>query len=93
MLPMGLKLSVLDSPELEHVLVVCKATQLVRDRLLPELLNTVLSVQPSSSILLPNRDNLILSQFLLDCTSVNLPETYRVPAHNPGMIFKLSRDW
>ena len=80
---------------LEHVLVVCKATQLVRDRLLPELLNTVLSVQPSSSILLPNRDNSILSQFLLDCTSVNLPETYRIPAHNPGisMIFKLSRDW
>ena len=36
---------------IEHVLVVCRATKDVRDRLLPDLLNIVSGVQPSCSIL------------------------------------------
>ena len=81
---------------IEHVLTVCSATQVVRERLLPELLNIVSMVQPSSRILIPAAaDTAILTQFILDCSSLNLPEYYRIPAHNPGIstIFSISRDW
>ena len=80
---------------LEHVLVLCRATQECRSKLLPELLNTVAAVQPMCAILQPYPAPDILLQFILDCTSLNLPDSYRVPAHNPNIpaIFKVSRDW
>ena len=80
---------------IEHVLVVCRATKEVRDRLLPDLLNIVFKVQPSCSILRLPTNNSILAQFILDCTSLNLPDSFRIPAHNPGIsaVFKISRDW
>ena len=80
---------------LEHVLVACRATQECRSRLLPELLNTVAAVQPMCAILQSYSLPDILTQFILDCTSLNLPENYRIPAHNPDIpaIFKVSRDW
>ena len=78
----------------EHVLMSCKATAETRRRILPNLLNIVAIVQPSSLILQsPTAQE--LTQFLLDCTSLNLDERFRVPAHNPGIsgIFKVARDW
>ena len=77
----------------EHVLTACLSTADTRRRLLPELLNTVSQVQPSSAILLSQ--DYYLTQFLLDCTSINLPCSYRVPTHNPRVseILKISRDW
>ena len=78
----------------EHVLVSCSATAECRQRIFPELMNMVASVQPMSHILVtPTSAELV--QFLLDCTSLNLSDQIRVPAHNPGIsgIFKLSRDW
>ena len=81
-----------ESPE--HILSVCKATADVRQRLLPELLNTVLEVQPSCSIL-DGCSNSELTQFILDCTSINLDNSMRIPSHNPGIgkVFRISRDW
>ena len=80
---------------IEHVLAVCRATNDVRSRLLPELLTTVAKVQPTCSLLLniPSAD--ILTQFILDCTSLNLPHSLWIPAHNPDIssVFKLSRDF
>ena len=80
---------------IEHVLTTCRATSDVRERLFPELVNSVASVQPSCRILdsLPTPD--ILTQFILDCTSIKLPDCFRIPAHNPsvGDIFRISRDW
>ena len=80
---------------LEHVLVVCKATNEPRSRLLPELLNTVAVVQPLCAILECYSSPPILAQFILDCTSLNLPDNYRIPAHNPNisLVYKISRDW
>ena len=78
----------------EHVLGTCSATAECRYRILPELLNTVASVQPSSHILLtPTTAELV--QFILDCTSPNLDNDIRIPAHNPRVfeIFRVSRDW
>ena len=80
---------------IEHVLVVCRATSEVRDRLLPELLNTVAMVQPMCQLLALAPAPQILTQFVLDCSSLNLPDCYRIPTHNPRIseIFKVSRDW
>ena len=80
---------------IEHVLVVCKATSEVRRRLMPDLFNTVSMVQPMSHLLLQNPTTSILTQFLLDCTSLNLPNSVRVPMHNPQIseIFRISRHW
>ena len=80
---------------IEHVLVSCRATKDIRDRLLPDLLNTVAIVQPACQILdLPPAPH-ILAQFVVDCSSFNLPDKIRIPTHNPGIceIFRLSRDW
>ena len=78
-----------------HALTSCRATADVRDRMLPELLNTVAWVQPCCSILESYEQPWVLTQFILDCTSLNLPDSYRVPSHNPnvGKIFALSRNW
>ena len=80
----------------EHVMVVCRATHAVRERLLPALLNIVAKVQPMCSIL----DNQTtpphtLTQFIIDCSSLNLPGNFRIPAHNPDIseVFRISRDW
>ena len=80
---------------ISHVLTKCRATSQIHSRMLPELLNTVLYIDPNSSILqVPSHDQ-YLTQFILDCTSLNLPATYRISAHNPlvGEIYRISRDW
>ena len=80
---------------IEHVLLSCRATDSVRSRLIPDLLNTVASVDPTNGIL----ENLppvpIMTQFVLDCTSFNLPDPYRISALNSRVseIFRISRDW
>ena len=78
----------------DHILVHCRSLQEVRERLLPELLNTVASVDPASQILV-NPTSPHLTQFLLDCTSLNLPNSYRISPQIPGLnqIFKIARDW
>ena len=77
-----------------HLLVACSATADIRQRIFPELLNVVAQVQPNSS-LLQHHSHPQLTQFILDCTSPNLEENIRIPAHNPGIsrVFQLSRDW
>ena len=80
---------------IEHVMVTCRATSEVTRRIYPELVNAIFQVQPTCSILQFHPSPSILTQFLLDPTSMNLPDSIRVPAHNPGVsiICKISRDW
>ena len=77
----------------EHILTICPSLSEVRQRLFPELMNRVASVQPSCRIL-QSSTSAILTQFILDCTSINLEESFRIPAHNYNNqeIFSLSRD-
>ena len=79
----------------DHVLTLCSATTEVKQRLLPELLNTVLQVQPNCIILDLSTHSHWLTQFILDCTSLNLPATLRIGAHNPqvSQVFSVCRDW
>ena len=81
---------------IEHIMVTCRALSEVRDRLYPELLNTVVQIHPTNDILHESyRTPDILTQFILDCTSTNLPDSCRIPAHNPRVseVFRTSRDW
>ena len=82
---------------IEHIMATCRATNNVRSRLLSKLLNVVAKVQPLCGILdhqtytTPS----ILTQFVLDCSSSNLPNKARIPTHNPDITegFRISRDW
>ena len=67
----------------------------IRSRLYAELVNTIAQVQPNCNILREIPSAPILAQFILDCTSLNLPQSIRIPTHNPGIvkICKISRDW
>ena len=78
----------------EHVLSVCRATADCRQRIYPELMNIVARVQPTSQLLVQHTSEQ-LTQFITDCTSINLPNSIRIPAHNPGIsdIFRVARDW
>ena len=78
----------------EHILLTCPKLREVKQRLFPELLNRVAKVQPSCQILQKHSPP-ILVQFILDCTSINLEENWRIPAHNPNIkdIFSVTRDW
>ena len=78
----------------EHILAICPKYKEVRQRVLPDLLNIVLSVQPTCRLLREQPPD-VLTQFLLDCTSLNLQDDYRIPAQNPGvpLVFACARDW
>ena len=70
---------------LMHLLTRCRATADTRDRIMPELINTVAKYFPSNRILFgPNHS--ILTQFILDCSSLNLPTNTRVPPIHKGFI-------
>ena len=77
----------------EHALVSCKATADIPQRLLPELMNAILDVHPLCKILSYLPPPTILTQFLLDCSSMNLPNDIRVPILNPDIwkMFKICR--
>ena len=77
-----------------HVLVECKALADVRDRIYPEFMNTVIQVQLHSNILSSAKPTQ-LTEFILNCISINLSENICVPAHNPGIkhMYRISRDW
>ena len=79
----------------QHVLTQCTATIDIHNRMLPELLNVVLRVHPTCDFLRKGMQAQHLTQFLLDCTYLNLPPNCRVGAHNPnvGEIFTVSRNW
>ena len=85
-----------DSPvdSTTHVLVSCRATAECRQRILPELLNTVAAVQPTTKIPV-NPSASLLTQLIVDCTSINLQNSVRVPSNNPRVseIFDVARDW
>ena len=65
-----------------HILTRCSATRDTRQRLLPDLLNPVASYDQDHGLLSrPTHDR--LAQFILDCTSLNLPGDYRVSPRHP----------
>ena len=79
-----------------HIVIQCTSTAHIRERLFPELLNLVASIQPTSKLLERNltRDK-VLTQFILDPASLNLPNSHRISFQHPRLpeLYSLSRDW
>ena len=69
--------------DMVHVLTQCRGTKDTREELIPDLLNTVAIFNPDNLLLFNPTDNQ-LTQFLLDCTSLNLPNNLRIPSNHPG---------
>ena len=79
------------SEDYEHILTRCRATADTRGRILPQLLNTISDNLPSNWLLSSPAHNL-LTQFILDCCSLNLPRRFNINDHDSQKIFQLSRD-
>ena len=70
---------------LVHILTMCRGTEDTRQRILPELLNTVLQYFPSNQILVKH-DHQTMTQFILDCSSPNLANSTRIDQNHPDII-------
>ena len=69
--------------DMVHLLTRCRATADTRCRVMPELLNTVAKFHPTNKLLSePSHDH--LTQFILDCSSLNLPSDIRVHPNHKG---------
>ena len=67
--------------DIVHILTECRSTYDTRSRIMPQLLNIIAQHIPDN-LLLATPTNQELSQFLLDCTSLNLQNGLRLsPAH------------
>ena len=79
----------------EHLLLTCKKTSDVTQRMLPDLLNVLAQVCPYSRLLQYIPPPGLLTQFLMDCTSSNLPTEIRISPENLNIfqIFQKSRKW
>ena len=90
--------STADTPlneSVSHVISQCSALESVRSRILPEILDVVRNLSPQkwvSNYLHLQNDN-TRTQFILDCTSQNLPISIRVKATNCMVVFRVTRDF
>ena len=69
--------------DMEHLLTRCRATADIRNEKLPVLLNTI-AKNDSKNRLLSIPSHPLLTQFLIDCSSLNLPVGTRVPPDHHG---------
>ena len=70
---------------IEHLLTKCIATRDTREKRLVTLLNTI-AYPYSNNCLLSNPSTVHLTQFILDCSSLNLPADTRVSPDHPAFI-------
>jgi hypothetical protein len=80
----------------QHILTECRSTSDIRERLYPQLVNLLADIQPSSGLLdYDQTTNTLLTQFILDPTSMNLPNSHRISFQHPRLhdLYRLSRDW
>ena len=79
----SLSLPAAPAEDMVHVLTRCRATADTRSKYLPEVLNSVSLYFPNSKLLC-NATHDVLTQFILDCSSLNLPSDIRIPNNHPG---------
>ena len=78
-------LSPAPSEDIQHILTRCRGTAEVRDKLMPEVLNTV-SKHFSSNKILEHHDHRTMTQFILDCSSLNLSSSTRIDPNHPDIF-------
>ena len=66
-----------------HILLLCRGTCETRSKVWPELLNTIADISPKNGMLDSSTAPDIATQFFLDCTSLNLPNGYRIDNYQP----------
>ena len=82
-----------------HVLTECRETAETRERIIPEILNELLEINPTHVYLTRplslHTPDPVLTQFILDCTSFNLPDQYRLDINSKNLtrIFARTRDY
>ena len=82
-----------------HILTECRGTEEVRERIIPDLLNSLLITKPNHPYLVSQPSlhilDLTLAQFILDCTSFNLPDSHRIDVNcnHVATVFNVSRDF
>ena len=86
---------------LEHLITRCIATADTRTRIMPEILITLTANFPQNRLLYSPTQN-TLTQFVLDCSSLNLPSDIRIPPSHPdfysitklcsSLVFALHKD-
>ena len=75
--------------DMVHLLTRCRATADTRSGLIPDLLNTISQYLPTNSIL-ANPNQVHLTQFILDPTSLNLPMNIRLSPDHPALTTVLT---
>ena len=78
--------------DIEHILTVCLAYSDVRSRILAEMKNVCENSQSGINLDDLKQNAKLLTQFVLDCCSLNLPRRFNVNDHDCHKIFQLSRD-
>ena len=78
-----------------HVISRCSALENVRSRILHEIFDVVRNLSPQKwvSNYLHLQDYNTRTQFILDCTSQNLPVSIRVKATDSSVVFRVTRDF
>ena len=67
----------------EHILTRCRATTDTRCSKLPGLYNTIAQFNEHHKLLTMS-SHPVLTQFIIDCSSLNLPADTRIPSDHPG---------
>ena len=69
--------------DIEHLLSICRATRETRENRLVILLNTIAHLCRDNSLVL-NQSSSLLTQFVLDCSSLNLSPDFRISPDHPA---------
>ena len=79
---------------IEHGLTRCVATRDIREKILHEMATVVMRNKSGCDFKQVCSIPAILTQFLLDCTSLNLQNTHRIHPDDPcaGLVYKTARD-
>ena len=78
-----------------HILTQCRALADIKERLHADLLNIIVDIDDQNKMLTQTTPNETLAQFILDPTSMNLANGYRISTLHPRLqdLLKISRDW
>ena len=80
---------------IQHILTQCRALAEIHERLHADLVNIIADIDDQNKILEHTTSDEILTQFILDPTSMNLANGYRMSIMHPRLqeVLRISRDW
>ena len=78
-----------------HILTQCRALADIHERLHADLVNIIVDIDDQNKILEHTTSDETITQFVLDPTSMNLANGYRISILHPRLqeVLKISRDW